>query len=244
MRTCYLWIIGFGCLASLSLAQSTPQNDPVATLKAKQAQREAERAQKADITVGDLEDLRALVKKLQAENAGLRKQLADAGANKTPKKHFTKIELGMTRDELESFIQQHQSEYKILGMSASTGTHKRAIQTTINRQDAQTVNRQGQTNTNTTVNGSNPQVRGVGEESGTNINTGTVVKENVEQQVDTGQKETLTVGVLEKVAVKSGYHTDVLGRRVPDYGSESRIKSTFAVELTDGVVTSVVASAR
>jgi len=241
--------VGLGLfLTSFSLAQLST-DEATARLKAKQAERDAARATVVQISAGELQDLREKLKALEAENAELRAKVnggvananAGAAAKPVPKKKFTKLELGMTRQEVESFLAQHPNDYKVIGVSANAGVRKSVVETTVSRQQQQQVNMQQQTDTGTTVNGSNPANRSVAEGQNTNTNTGTAMKENVERKVNTGRVETMTIAVMGSESYVSGHQKNALGRPTPVYDNRPVRKGRIAVEFTDDIVTNLEA---
>jgi hypothetical protein len=73
-----------------------------AKLEAKAKAREAERSKLVQITAGELADLEARVKELEAQLLALRGKAAEAEQPKA--KVYTEIEVGMTKAELQKFI--------------------------------------------------------------------------------------------------------------------------------------------
>lgn len=118
-------ILALVCVACVAAGPATKQamippavpagavaEDPAERLKQMQAQREADRAKPADITVGELEDLMAELRRLRAMVAG-----AGAGKAHAPRKRYTMIEIGMTRDEVLAFVKQRPNELALTGMN-------------------------------------------------------------------------------------------------------------------------------
>jgi hypothetical protein len=114
-------------VSSLALGAAPAPNSAAAAdqavtaLAEKQKEREAQRSAPAAITVGELDDLRAEVTRLRAENASLKGKPGGAAAAAAPAKRRTDIEVGMTRDELIAFVKSRPTQYQIGDFSTKAG---------------------------------------------------------------------------------------------------------------------------
>ena len=118
-------------------------------LQEKQKQREAERGASITITRGELDDPKAQIARLQAENATSRQQLAQGSAavKRAPapdpkaapqparkKDPPASIEIGMSREDVLAFVEAHPQTYRIEGASVNSPQRRTVSETTITRQ--------------------------------------------------------------------------------------------------------------
>jgi hypothetical protein len=108
-------VLGAPALSQLSPAEAE------AKLKERQADKEVARSEKVEITRGELDDLNATIAQLKAEITILRQQLPLPAAKPAAAKRPTKIELGMTRDALVTFVKAH-PKYRVARFGAMQST--------------------------------------------------------------------------------------------------------------------------
>jgi hypothetical protein len=215
--------VAVSCCASVCLGQASP-DEAAAKLRAKQAERAAQRSKLVQITAGELDDLREQVRLLRAQVDALQRKQAEANGTAVKpvvKRVPTQIEIGMTRAEVDAFIRAHRN-LKVIGVSANAGVTKQAEETV--------VRRQGATGAQRAVNGKQTDVQEA---------TGGEQKETVERKSTTGRKETITVAQMVARQVVTGETRDVFGRPQDTYGTEWVEGARMKVDLTDGVVTAI-----
>lgn len=215
----------FLALITSTAMSQTPADEAMAKLKAKQQQRDAERAASIQITRGELDDLKSRLRLLEAENAELKRKMAVAVAGKS-RRAWTKIDIGMTRDELTIFLNVHQREYRMLSAKVDAGKTSTKEQTVIHR-DSQRASE-------TVRNGNSPQSKAVAE--------GALSNETIERSRLDGKSETMVLGILGKRTVVTGSHGDPLGGSHDDYGNEVYQRGTVTIVLTNDIVSSVEGS--
>jgi hypothetical protein len=116
IRCLFVWLL----LAVPAFGQ-TDSSDATARLKERQAARLAERARPVTITQGELDDLRALVVRLQAENTALKAETAKAAVKAKPAAEVApgdlvkSVTLGMAERDLVR-------AYKLKPISKTVGT--------------------------------------------------------------------------------------------------------------------------
>jgi len=114
----YAGIVVLLAIGAASMAQVTPE-EATRRLEEKQKQRQADRSKKVTISQGELDDLRAQIAQLIAEIQSLRQQLAGgdggpaAAAVPAPVKVPTKIQVGITRQQLDRFVAVHKDRCEI-----------------------------------------------------------------------------------------------------------------------------------
>ena len=118
IRSVLVLVMSLGCVASVARAQISPE-EAMKRLKAKQEARQAEREKILAIKQGDLDDLKAEITKLKAQVAALQNELAAAKASGTASaqpaiKTPLAIAVGITKEELDRFIQVHHLEYEVM----------------------------------------------------------------------------------------------------------------------------------
>lgn len=205
------------------LAQLSPE-EAQQRLEERQKQRQAEREKTITIQQGQLDDLQAELARLRAENVMLKQQLARAtppppapapaaAAPPASKKKYTRVEIGMTREELLDFIAAHSDAYQVEGLSVhESGRH--GGQTVITRQE---TTQQGDAPAQTT-------------QRRTQI---------IESRTTPSKRELIRINLLEPQQVVVGRHKDALGHWVQDTGIEYRKAGWIWAHLEDNVVTSV-----
>ena len=214
--------------------------DAKAELERKQKERAAARAEMTQITVGELEDLRDEVRRLELENAALKGKAANAAA-KPPVKRYTAIEVGMTRDELLAFVKSRSSQYRIGGMNVEAG----GVQTE-REQYIESTKRSGDVTTVTDT----QRVVAVGRKGA--VGTPTQKNEAIDNTVstDSDQLSNRTIerrrlrDKKEKIKVEVlGYKSAVIGTERSAAGTSNRmgrvkaVTGAIHVSLTNDVVT-------
>jgi hypothetical protein len=201
-------------------------------LAEKDVQRQKDREKVVEISAGELDDLRARIAQLEAQLRALQPKQANAA----PRPARMMIEIGMTRDEVMSFIKRR-PEYRIVSMGASSGVSKSTEVVNVRRDS--TLDRNA---TTATLKGrsSNPATEPKTEVS--NINDNEASQTQIDRVQSTGQRETIRVQKTGKQRVQTGTKTNALGRSQAVYGNREVVEGTISVVLVDGVVTSVDAS--
>jgi hypothetical protein len=229
MRAVFSILVGLSVLLVIVSGSSaqTSSEDAVAKLKARQQQREAERAKTVEISYGELQDLKEEIQSLKRELAEYKVKSAGAmvSANKTPavKRRPTKMELGMTREDLLWFINNHPRDYKIIGAHADTGKTVRKEETVTQRET--------QGDSQVAHNGGTPQTE--------SKDGASAVKETVEHRTLNAKHETIVLGILGQREVVTGTKRDALGHRQTLTGTELVQKGKITIQLTDDVVSQI-----
>lgn len=122
---------GFVAQAQVSVTEAQ------AKLAEKDAQRKAERSKVVQISAGELADLKAELAQLKSELASLRGAKATA-SKPAPKKVYSEIEIGMTRDEVMAFIQQRKNSLRVVSVAANANVSRSTPQATVRRGGAVT----------------------------------------------------------------------------------------------------------
>ena len=214
-------------LANAACFCQTSTEEAGAKLRAKQAERDAQRAKMVQVTAGELEDLRAEVQRLKVQNADLQRKFADAakpGAAIVPKKRPTQVEVGMTRQEVEAFIKTRH-DLRIVGVSSDVGVRKQVEETV--------TKRQALGGSTTLTNGNKLEVqKGEGQEE----------RQTVERQSGKGKQETIVLAHYSSRQVVTSRSRNSLGQMHEEYGTEQFEDGRLKIELTDDVVTSINAN--
>jgi hypothetical protein len=213
------------------------------------------------VNMSELDELRAELRALKAENNDLKRQMNDlkaggekpggenaaaakpaakpmapkaaaAVALKPPRKSYSQIEIGMTRQDVDFFIRTHKN-LKLVGVSANSGVTKHSEETVVQSED----------NSGSTV------VRRGGRTDTENLGPGTVNeaqqatagehKQRVERKYSRGKSEIITVAQLISKKVVVGQERNSLGRSTPVYGTRFVEGGRLRIEMTDDVVTAV-----
>ena len=248
MRTTAL--VSLLAVLSVSTVTAAPEVSKAAQPKPAAAyvaeQTTASNAPAAMDPASELEQLREELQALKAENAELRKQLAklNGGAmpvakapaarpKAPPRKNYSGIEVGMTRQEVDQFVRKNKKNLKILNVSASAGVTKVAEETITRREGnlgVTTVRRGGPANSRNLTQGDVNQVeQGVNDEQ----------SQIVERKTITGKRETITIAQMVPHRVHLGSRPTSLGGSQDVYGTEYRAGATLKVTLIDDVVMSV-----
>lgn len=116
---CRITIVAIGMLlvAVTALGQITPE-EAAKRLQEKAAARQAERAKLVTITQGELEDMRAEIMRLKTQVKELQASQATGQTHATGVRLVPKIAVGVTRAELQKFLQVHKTEYQIVSDSS------------------------------------------------------------------------------------------------------------------------------
>jgi len=226
---CTATVILAGIISCPRLGAQVSTDEAYQRLQEKQKQRDAERAQQVTVTRGQLDDMMAEIAKLKAENASLRQQLAQggAGANAPPQganpqpanppiaahKPPTKIDVGMTRDELVEFINARPDRYRLEGISVHNSGSPSGTRTVVTRETV-------------TQDGSDAPMKA-------NVRR----TETIETHSPGHKRETIRVTLLEPREVPAGQHRDSLGHVVTETRTELRHAGWIWVTLVDDVVT-------
>jgi hypothetical protein len=224
------FVAGLLLVTAFCFCQTSPE-EAAAKLRAKQEERDAQRAKFVQITAGELEDLRAEVQNLKNQNADLQRRLADAGkpgaaAAAAPKKRPTLIEVGMTRKDVDDFIRSRR-DLRVVSVSSDSGVRKNVDETI--------VKRQGTGGSTTITNGNRVEVqKGEGQEE----------RQTVEHVSGKGKIDKIVVAHLASRQVVTGSHRNSLGQLRQDYGPEQYEDGHLEVELIDDVVTAVKGTQR
>lgn len=213
------------------------------------------------VNLSELDELRAELRALKAENNNLKRQMDDlraggdkpgaekapadkpaakpmapkaaaAMALKPPRKSYSQIEIGMTRQDVDFFIRTHRN-LKLVSVSANSGVTKHAEETVVQSEDnsgSTVVRRGGRTDTDNlgpgTVN--EAQQATAGEH-----------KQRVERKYSRGKSEIITVAQLVSKKVQTGTQRNSLGGSSPVYGTRYVEGGRLRIEMTDDVVTAV-----
>lgn len=215
-------------VSSSVMAELSPE-EAQAKLAAKEQQRQAERKQIVQMSAGELADMQAKIRQLEAEVAGLRAQLNQKeAAKKSPVRSM--IEIGMTKDEVLAFINRDKTLH-ITAMAANAG---------VNRSSSQVIvkgNSSLDKNVTVTRNDDDP----------TRTRTQSGIARDSSVEVETVQRRGLSETIeIEKTHASRqiiGYGpARGLGAPPDDiYGEVVKVTGHITVDLVDGVVTAVVA---
>lgn len=195
----------------------------------------------------EVEELRELVRLLKSENAELRRKLdelagptannraakpAAVPAVKPVRKNYTRIEIGMTREDVDSFIRRNKN-LRIVGVSADAGVRR--------QQEEVTVRRQGTTGTTTVRRGgpANSQALGAGTVDDAQQAVNAEHTEVVDRKITSGRQEIITVAQMVSERVVTGQKRNSLGGSAPVYGNRTREGGRLRITLIDDVVTAV-----
>jgi hypothetical protein len=217
-------------------AQSTPEDarakleEAKAKLAEKDQQRQAEREKMVSITAGELSDLRVRIAQLESENKALKGQ--SAGGKNQPRKVYSMIEIGMTKDEVMTFV-RNRSGMRIVAIRADAGVSKSTETVvvrktgTVNR-DVSVTNGEGQSESDTS------RRRTKASEDGT-TNT------EVDRIRSTGRRETIEIAQFGTYREQAGTKRNSLGGHSAVYENVERETGRLSVTLVDGVVAAVEA---
>ena len=215
------------------------------------------------INLSELEELRAELRALKAENNELKRKVdglqgaggdkegaggaapaataparplapkaAAAAALKPPRKSYSQIEIGMTRQEVDFFIRTHKN-LKLVGVSANSGVTKHSEETVVQSEDnsgSTRVSRQGRTDTENLGPGTVNEAQNA---------TAAERKQRVERRFSRGKTEIITVAQLVSKRVVTGQQRNSLGGSTPVYGTRFVEGGRLRIEMTDDVVTAV-----
>jgi hypothetical protein len=197
------------------------------------------------INASEVDALRAEVRTLKAENADLRKrldELTEARVNKSkpgavanakaPRRNFSHIEIGMTREEVDQYLRS-QKDLKLIGISADAGVSRQSEEVV--------VRRDGQTNTTTLRRGGPAHVPPSG--PGTIDETQQAVnadhREIIDRKINSGRREVMTIAAMGTERVVTGQKRTALGGSSPVYGTRLRENGRIRVTLVDHIVTGI-----
>src|SRR3954467_11689833 len=108
-------------VCTVSQSRASPE-EAAKALAEKQAGREKARAVIVQISAGELEDFQTKIRLLQSQNDALSAKIASlTGAPKPVAHRFTEIEVGMTKDELVTFVNARRSRMKLGMFTTSAG---------------------------------------------------------------------------------------------------------------------------
>jgi len=157
---------------------------------------------------------------------------AAAVALKPPRKSYSQIEIGMTRQDVDLFIRTHKN-LKLIGVSANSGVTKQSEETVVQSEDnsgSTRVSRQGRTDT---------ENLGPGAVNESQQATAGEHKQRVERRYSRGKSEIITVAQLVSKKVQTGTQRNSLGSATPVYGTRMVEGGKLRIEMTDDVVTAV-----
>ena len=196
--------------------------------------------------VTELEQLREELQALKNENAELRRKIdeltgvapkaankpaAAAAANKPVRRNFSRIEIGMTRQEVDLYVKTHKN-LKLVGISADSGVRTQSEETV--------VHREGTTGTTTLRRGgpanSNP---GPGTMDDRQEALNSDHKEVIERKINSGRRETMTLAQMVPEKVAAGEKRNSLGSRSTVYATQMREAGRLRITLVDDVVTAI-----
>lgn len=201
-------------LCAATSAQS-PADDAHAKFMQRAAEREAARKELVQITVGELEDLRAELQLLKTHNAALTKKIAElTNPSAAKKKYYTQIEMGMTKQELLLFVKARPREMELVAAKLGTKRTTSGVEQTV-------------------------RVRKESDAEGTAPNKVQVVEESVEHKKDSAVQETMEIALLSARKVVVGQTRDVLGGRHDQVQTQYFRTGKIIVQLTDDVVTGI-----
>jgi hypothetical protein len=153
-----------------------------------------------------------------------------------PRRSYSQIEVGMTRQDVDLFIKTHK-DFKIVSVRADSGVHQNAEETVVRRDGT-----------------SNSAVRravGVGTQppapatlNDTQEARTDEQRQIVERRTITGKREIITVAQMVSRKVVAGQQRNSLGGSSPVYRNERVEGARLTVEMTDDVVTAVSADRR
>ena len=197
------------------------------------------------MNASELEQLRAEVRALKAENAELRRTLDELGdprasrakpapvANtKAPRRNYTRIEIGMTREEVDQYLRIHK-DLRLIGISADAGVHRQS--------EELVVRRDGQTATTTLRRGgpANAPPSGPGTIDETQQSVNADHREIIDRKINTGRREVMTIAQMGTERIVTGQKHVTLGGSAPIYGTRVRENGRIRVTLVDDVVTGI-----
>lgn len=202
-------------------SQLSPE-EAKAKLEERAAATKAEREKMVLISAGELDDLRARIRVLEAQ---LKTQVKPGAI---AKRLATVIEVGMTRDEVMEFIRRTPS-LSITEMQADSGENRGAVNTIRTRS--------GTADRDHTVvqNGGDPS------RTQSKDKDDDVSKETVEVVRKTGKREIIHIGRYESISVQSGSKRNAFGQSSPTYENQQSRVGDITVTLVDNVVTAVSA---
>jgi hypothetical protein len=157
---------------------------------------------------------------------------AAALAVKPPRKSYSQIEIGMTRQDVDFFIRTHKN-LKLVGVSANSGVSKQSEETVVQSEDnsgSTRVARQGRTDS---------ENLGPGTVNEAQQATAGEHKQRVERRYSRGKSEIITVAQLVNKKVVTGQQRNSLGGSTPVYGNRMVEGGRLRIEMTDDVVTAV-----
>jgi hypothetical protein len=214
------------------------------------------------VNLSEIEELRAELKAMKEENAKLLRKiddlvtaLADAqakpaaggarpGANAAaqgaraaavaapPHRNWSRIEIGMTREDVDRFIATHHN-LKLIGVSADAGVVGESVETVVRTQGiggTTVVRRGGPANT---------QNLGPGTVDDTQQVTDQEQRQTVERKVARGKREVFTVAKMASYRVQNGSARNALGGSSVANGTAWREVGRLRIMLTDDVVPAV-----
>jgi hypothetical protein len=232
MRTLTLLVALLG--ATAVLAQSSPQDakakldEAKAKLAEKDQQRQVEREKMVTITAGELSDLRVRIAQLESENKALKGR--SAGGKDQVRKVYSMIEIGMTKDEVMSFVRSR-TGMRIVAMRADAGVSK-STESVVVRREA-TANRDV-----TTTKGDGQSESDVNRNRTKTADDG-VTNTEVDRIRSTGRRETIEIAQFGTYREQAGTKRNALGGQSPVYQNVERETGRLMVTLVDGVVSGV-----
>lgn len=204
------------------------------------ATRGADKASDDSTDPAELQRLRDENRALREENDQLRKKItellsgtkapdasekpkapaAPAAATKgaAPPGTYTRIEVGMTRQEVDHFIDTHPN-LKRVAVSADAGVRRRAAEKPARRQSKRSA--------------------AEGDDEPKTIDSSSERKESTERKTTRGQREVITVARLSPETVQTGKKRNSLGGTTPTYATEWKETGRLKITLIDDVVTTV-----
>jgi hypothetical protein len=135
-----------------------------------------------------------------------------------PHKTYTRIEVGMTRPEVNRFIDTHPN-LKRVAVSADAGVRRRAAEKPVRRQSKRSA--------------------ADGDDEPKTIDSSSEHKESTERKSTRGQREVITVAQLSPEEVQTGEPRNTPGGTTPAYATEWKQTGRLKITLIDDVVTAV-----
>ena len=155
---------------------------------------------------------------------------------KVPRRSYSQIEVGMTRQDVDLFIRTHK-DFKIVSVRADSGVRQNAEETI--------VRRDGTTSTATRrAIGVGTQPPGPGTLDDQQVARTDEERQVVERRSISGKREIITVAQMVSRKVVAGQQRNSLGDLSPVYRNERVEGARLTVEMIDDVVTAVSADRR
>ena len=157
-----------------------------------------------------------------------------APAIRAPRRSYTQIEVGMTRQDVDLFIKTHK-DFRIVSVRADSGVRQQAEETVVRRDGTSGYNARRAVGVGSQQPG--PAVVDDGQVSASDES-----RQVVERKFVTGKRETIVVEQVVSRRVPAGQQRTVLGGMTTVYRREQVPAARLIVELTDDVVTAVSGS--